>query len=131
MSDPTNPLDWVEYAEQDWETAQILRRRKRLMAAVICFHAQQCAEKYLKAMPVARRAEFPKTHDLVALNTLCQQAGILTGFSPVALTLLSEYAVATRYPGDVPAPEEVDEAMGIAGTVRRFARRWLGFRNPH
>src|SRR4029453_6914324 len=35
------------------------------------FHAQQCAEKYLKALLVSRRQAFPRTHDVVALHDLC------------------------------------------------------------
>jgi HEPN domain-containing protein len=37
-----------------------LKRRKPLTTAS-CFHSQQCAEKYLKAILVAKDVEFPKT----------------------------------------------------------------------
>jgi HEPN domain-containing protein len=40
----------VEQAESDYDVVLILRRsRKRTRYRAICFHAQQCAEKYLKA----------------------------------------------------------------------------------
>lgn len=92
--------EWVRYAEQDWQLAVSLLRRKRPPVIAICFHAQQSAEKYLKALLLSRGAVFPRTHDLAALNSLCEQQGILTGFSPRLLTLLSEYAVVSRYPGE-------------------------------
>ncbi len=42
---------------------------------VVCFHAQQAAEKYLKAFLVARSESPPRTHDLGALLGLCIQLG--------------------------------------------------------
>src|SRR2546427_12964205 len=41
--------DWAKKAENDFETALALMRRKKVLADSICFHCQQCVEKYLKA----------------------------------------------------------------------------------
>jgi len=68
---------------------------------------------------------FPKVHDLLALNTLCEQAGVLTGFDPNRLDTLSACAVRVRYPGDDPSPDETRQAVEIAKWVRRLARTWL------
>ncbi|MDW8319353.1 MAG: HEPN domain-containing protein [Anaerolineae bacterium] len=62
--------------------------------------------------------------------TLCEQQGVLTGFSPRLLTLLSEHAVVSRYPGNEPTPDEAREAVEIARDVRVFVRRWLGLKTP-
>jgi len=102
-----------------------LRRKKPLVTAS-CFHSQQCAEKYLKAMLISKGEEFPKTHDLVILDRLCNQAGILTGFTKEELGTLSAYAVHTRYPGAQPAPEDGEEALEISSLIRKFARSYLG-----
>ena len=126
MSDPNNPLDWVEYAEQDWEAAKLLLRGKKPLTTSVCFHAQQAAEKYLKAMLVAKKTDFPKTHDLSTLDLLCTRAGILTGFSPTLLTILSDHAVASRYPGDEPTIEDAKESIEIAKSIRAFARSFMG-----
>jgi hypothetical protein len=80
MSDVNNPLAWVHYAEQDWQIAKSALRRKVPLVLPACFHAQQCAEKYLKILLITQAASFPKTHDLLTLENLCQQAGIVTGF---------------------------------------------------
>jgi HEPN domain-containing protein len=101
-------------------------RYKTPLTVSACFHAQQCAEKYLKALLVAKGQTFPKTHDLPALSTLCAQAGVLVEVSPAQLGTLSLYAVQGRYPGGEPTLVEAKEAVGIARTVRRFARRVLG-----
>jgi len=92
----------------------------------ICFHAQQSAEKYLKAVLVSRRVYFPKTHDLVFLNQLCEQSGILSGFAVEDVALLTDFAVQVRYPGEEPDETDARRAVEIARSVRRFARRWLG-----
>lgn len=126
MSEPTNPLAWVQRAEEDYAIAAASVRRKQPWTYGACFHAQQCAEKYLKAILVAHGQEFPKVHDLLALNTLCVQAGILTGFDPAHLDVLSAYAVRVRYPGDDPTAEEARQAVQIAKSVRKLARDWLG-----
>jgi len=125
MSEPTDPLAWVERAEEDYAIASAALRRKRIWTYGACFHAQQCAEKYLKAALVARGQAFPKVHDLPTLSTLCEQAGILLGFGSVHLHVLSAYAVRVRYPGDDPTPDEARQAVEIAKSVRRFVRRWL------
>ncbi len=91
-----------------------------------CFHSQQCAEKYLKALLLTRIPDFPKTHDLIHLNDLCRANGILTEFSETLLGELSLHAVASRYPGEEPTLEEARQSIEIAKTVRKFARKWLG-----
>jgi HEPN domain-containing protein len=126
MSEATNPLAWVERAEEDFAIAAASMRRKKPWTYGACFHAQQCAEKYLKAILVASGQEFPRVHDLLALNTLCIQAGILTGLDPARLDVLSAYAVRIRYPGDGPTPDEARQAVENARSVRRLARGWLG-----
>lgn len=127
MSEITDPLAWVRRAEEDYAIAAASLRRKQVWAYGACFHAQQCAEKYLKAILVSRDQQFPKVHDLLTLNTLCEQAGLLTGFDPVQLDLLSAYAVRVRYPGEDPTLEEARHAVNTARSVRRTARKWLGF----
>lgn len=126
MSNPDDPLAWVARAEEDYLMARSALRRKLPLAFSACFHAQQCAEKYLKALLLSRRAPFPKVHDLLLLNDLCAKAGVVTGLEPKALNTLSDYAVRARYPGDDPTPEEAGEAVQIAKAVRRFARHLLG-----
>lgn len=65
-----NPLtgEWVEKADADFATAQReLRVRKSPNYDAVCFHAQQCVEKYLKALLQEEAIPFSKTHNLVAL----------------------------------------------------------------
>jgi hypothetical protein len=59
---------------------------------------------------------------------LCEQSGILTGLSPEMLTLLSDYAITARYPGEEPTLEEAQKAVAIVKTVHKFAHKWLGMK---
>jgi len=126
MSDVTDPLSWVERAEEDYALARASLRQKKPLTYGACFHAQQCAEKYLKAMLVAGGHDFSKTHDLIVLHDECAQVGILLSMPEDQLASLSYYAVRVRYPGDDPTPDEAREALDIVKAVRRFARTWLG-----
>jgi HEPN domain-containing protein len=128
MSDPDSALAWADYAEEDLIVAKSTLRRKQPLTSASCFHSQQCAEKYFKAILVAKDVQFPKTHDLAILNTLCTNAGIFTGFPIDSLGRLSGYAVHTRYPGSQPTPDEAQDALEIALTIRQFARKFLGLK---
>ena len=128
MSDPTDPLAWVARAEEDFALARSALRRKHPLTYGATFHAQQCAEKYLKALLMARGQAFPRTHDLAALSDLCQQHAIRIAAEQDALERLAAYAVQVRYPGADPTPEEAREALQIAQAVRREARKLLHLR---
>ena len=125
MSDPTDPLAWVVRAEEDYALARSALRRKRPLTYGVTLHAQQCAEKYRKALLVARGQAFLRPHDLVAVSDLCLRQGILLPVDQDAMERLAAYAVQVRYPGDGPTPDEAREAFQIAQAVRRCARKWL------
>lgn len=122
MSDPANPLDWANKADEDLEMARSALRRKKPICFAAAFHAQQCAEKYLKGLLVANGAVPPKIHDLVALHTLCATYGLLVPVTTQELQEATAYAAVTRYPGEEPTVEEARAALETAKAVRRFAR---------
>ncbi len=127
MSEINSPRAWVEKAEEDFALARSALRRKKPLAAGSCFHAQQCAEKYMKALLVSKKKGFPMTHDLLVLNDLCSNSGIFLEIDPKLLNALTDYAVRTRYPGEGPTPSDAKEALEIAKLIRSFARSFLGF----
>jgi len=56
--------DWVVKVEEDFAVVQVLARRRRpAVQNAVCFHAQQCAKKYLKALeylePYAVNLRYP------------------------------------------------------------------------
>jgi len=126
MSEINDPRAWVEKAEEDFTLAQSAIRRKKPLITGACFHAQQCAEKYMKALLVSRKKGFPMTHDLLILNDLCSEAGIFLEIDSKLLNSLTDYAVRTRYPGEGPTLEDAKEAMATAKLIRNFSRTFLG-----
>jgi len=126
MSDINDPLSWVKRAEEDYLMARSALRRRKPFTYSACFHAQQCAEKYLKAILVSKGMAFAKVHDLLLLSGQCEKAGVLVAIEAKQLSTLSDYAVRVRYPGDDPTPDEAREAVEIAKAVRRFVRTFLG-----
>ncbi|HYN87002.1 MAG TPA: HEPN domain-containing protein [Ardenticatenaceae bacterium] len=128
MSDASDPLTWVARAEEDYMLAGIALRQTPPLVYGGTFHAQQCAEKYLKALLTASGHPFPRTHDLAALCDLCARAGITVPVTDEALQRLTAFAVQVRYPGNDPTVDEAQEALQIAQDVREFARTQLGLR---
>jgi HEPN domain-containing protein len=126
MNEVNDMRAWCERAEEDFTLARAALRRKQPLAAGACFHAQQCAEKYIKALLISKGADFPKTHDLLMLNNLCSAAGIFLEIDPKHLNTLTDYAVRTRYPGNDPTADDAKEAIKLAKLVRNFARNFLG-----
>jgi HEPN domain-containing protein len=125
MSDPTDPLAWVHRAEEDWLLARSALRRKVPLIYGATFHAQQCVEKYLKALLLSCRQAFPRTHDLIALHDLCMRNSVSIPVDQDKLERLAAYAVQVRYPGEEPTLDEAREAVQIAQEVRRWARAVL------
>jgi HEPN domain-containing protein len=125
--------EWVTYADDDLRFAHIgltLAAEQGPPYHLVAYHAQQCAEKYLKAFLVCRGADFPRTHNISTLLELCSD------YAEWPLTLrdaeeLTDYAVATRYPGEAAAvtAHDAQRAIELAERVRgqvRAALRELG-----
>lgn len=124
-----NPLieEWVQKAEGDFATAtrELAVERESNFDAV-CFHAQQAVEKYIKAFLILHRVDFPKTHDLSELLSLCLPIKRDWGRLRSELVLLSRAAVAYRYPGEVASREDAEDAMAVAKRMRGIVREALG-----
>jgi HEPN domain-containing protein len=122
--------EWAQKAEADYDVVLLLlRSRKASRYGAICFHAQQCAEKYLKGRLVEASVSFPKTHDLAALLALALpiEPSWLVFWADVRR--LTEWAVDPRYPGNDPVtPLETREAVKSLRKVRAAARRALGLK---
>lgn len=118
---------WIEKAENDLKNAILtLRAGEECPADTVGFHAQQCAEKYLKALLTARDIDFPKTHDLGELIARITP-GISVGLSAEDERRLTAYATVTRYPGDYEPVSvgEARQAVALARRVRGAVRRQL------
>jgi len=119
--------EWVAKAEGDYAlVVRESRVRKRPFHDAVCFHAQQCAEKYLKARLVQADIDFPKVHALLPLLDLARAVEPLWDAFREDLAQLSTYAVAFRYPGQVADRALAKDALRRCRRFRRAARAALG-----
>ena len=124
-----NPLtfEWVEKAEGDFFTAmRELRARKSPNFDAVCFHAQQMAEKYLKAALQEYANLIPKTHSLADLMAVCMKIDPSYQMVQSDLNIMEGYAVQFRYPGQSADKLEAKTALKAARVVRAFLRIKLG-----
>jgi HEPN domain-containing protein len=118
-----SPADWLHYAYSDLELARVGRASNVLFEG-LCFHAQQAAEKALKAVLIDQGVPPPKTHNIRTLLDLLPQELVAPQEIEDAASL-TDYAVTSRYPGDFESvdEEEYKEAVRLAETVVLWAER--------
>lgn len=122
--------EWVKKAEADFVAAGRLARASPPLHDLVCFHAQQAAEKYLKALMEELGLTIPRTHNLIALLTLLSpHHGSLRSFRR-GLDFLTRFAVDTRYPGDNASKRQATAARRWVRLVRTACRSLLGIKPP-
>lgn len=118
-SKPGSPEEWFAHAESDLNLARLGKGRDDILPEQVCFHAQQAAEKALKAVLSYRKIEFPFIHDIEALLEIMTQNGLMVPSDVADAGVLTPYAVEARYPGyqEEITPSQVAEAIRLAETV--------------
>ncbi|RJQ46553.1 MAG: HEPN domain-containing protein [Nitrospiraceae bacterium] len=120
-------LEWTSKAEQDYQTAiTMARKRKKPVPDIVGFHSQQCIEKYLKAFLVPKKLDFPKTHDLIELLEIAIAKDPLIEVYRKDLRILNPFSVQFRYPGESATLKESETALKTMKKVRKFFRERLG-----
>lgn len=113
--------EWIEKADGDFATAgREMRARRQPNYDAVCFHAQQAAEKYLKAILQENGANIPRTHNLIDLLSLCLPFEGSLSLHRDLLVALDRYAVLYRYPGDSADRAEARSAYKAIVELRRF-----------
>jgi HEPN domain-containing protein len=92
--------------------------------AVVGFHAQQAAEKLLKAVLFLAGVAPPRTHNLAQLADLAASSGLNLPMECEALRWLTPYAVLYRYEGDADEDEERLARQEVRENLRRL-RGWV------
>ena len=121
--------EWISKAEGDFAILEReCRARKNPSDDGACFHAQQCAEKYLKARLCEAGISFSKIHDLVALLEQILNAEPAWERFREDLAFLSDFAVTFRYPGESADRESALDARRRCRRFRCAARHALGLK---
>ena len=117
--------EWVAHADDDLRVAQhTLGLPDDCPYRLVAYHAQQCAEKYLKGFLVLRGVDFPHTHNIALLRELCAKHAAWSEELRDAEEL-TPFAITARYPGDDEPVDEaearraVEIAMGVRERVRK------------
>lgn len=118
--------EWIKKAEEDFVAAERLARiRKARVWNVVCFHCQQCVEKYLKAYLQEKGRDIPKTHNLSLLLDLLLPQEPLWEALRHSLNLLNGFAVEFRYPGESATLKDARSALALCKKLRITFRESL------
>jgi HEPN domain-containing protein len=118
---------WMGFGDEDLKLARhALTLSSGCPYRLIAYHAQQCAEKYLKAYLVFHRLDFPYTHNISRLLELCAEKADWPG-KVLEAEELTPYAITTRYPGEDErvTKQEALRAIYISEKVRKIIRKVL------
>ncbi len=119
--------EWATHVDDDLRVAEhTLKLKNQCPFRLVAYHAQQCAEKYLKGFLVLHGMDDPYTHNIAHLLELCAEHGARTEDYKDAEEL-TPFAMTARYPGDdEPVSEsEARRALDIARAVREKVRSHL------
>ena len=122
----TLTAEWVAKAEGDFATMQRERRaRKNPNYDGVCFHAQQCAEKYLKALLQEADLPIKRTHNLLVLLNDALPTFPFLELMCDNLKWLENYAVVFRYPGETASKKNAVVACAFCASIREVIRAHL------
>ncbi len=118
--------EWLEKADADLCGAERLVLDDPPLNDLACFHCQQAAEKYLKALLINLGLPAPKIHDLEdLLEILLPRVPVLSKHRR-GLATLSKFAVEYRYPGVKSNSRKTEAALRKAKVIRSAIRKELG-----
>ncbi|MGB2987673.1 MAG: HEPN domain-containing protein [Phycisphaerae bacterium] len=114
MNNPDDPRTWIAKAENDLLSISNNLSAERVPWDTVCFHAQQAAEKMLKAFLVSHGQTVSRTHNLEALLAEAVAVGGPLEVLEADCQLLTPYAVTLRYPGLAGDPSEQEGRQAVA-----------------
>lgn len=113
--------EWFKTADLDYGSALFLLKMKPMPLEIICYHCQQCAEKYLKGFIAYFGGGVFKTHDLLVLNKRCSEINDRFHEIEEACIQLTDYGVNIRYPYHLEISEnDVRQAITDAHKIKEF-----------
>lgn len=117
--------NWIRRAENDLKIGKDEMATEEPARDMVCFHMQQCVEKYLKIFLIFHDKEYPRSHNLEALLVLCLRIDPdFQRLVELGVRELTKYATTLRYGEDFyfPSVEETNRAIFLAEKVRDFVR---------
>lgn len=112
---------FLRLAKRDQAAFAALLSATAVDPAVACFHAQQAAEKALKAVMCLNGLEFRRTHDLEALAGMLRDVDVGPTVNAYDLRCLTPYAVEFRYDDEAIHLISGDAAGQVVGALLAWA----------
>jgi HEPN domain-containing protein len=125
---PEAVAEWVAIAEDDYNVARLAFDPPGYTPSyyAVCYHCQQCCEKYLKAFLLKHDTHFPKTHDLYHLLQLALPFASDWETLAAELRLVFELGMSARYPGTARADkEDAENSLALTERFRNVVRTRL------
>lgn len=94
--------------------------------AIVGFHAQQAAEKAIKAVLAANGVEYARTHALGYLTALLERHGIHGPDELAEVDELEPWAVEFRYEIDDAPPLDREAVLVVVSVITAWAQRVVG-----
>lgn len=111
---------WLQRAENDLRSANLILAGDLSSYETASFHAQQAVEKALKALLIRHQIEFERTHNIAALLGLAGPVAPDIAVPLADSASLTTYAVEARYPGGPPVEKaEASRNLDIARSACR------------
>jgi HEPN domain-containing protein len=122
--------EWLGKAEGDLRAAEHLLTLAQRDYFTAAFHAQQAAEKFLKAFLVRHQIAFPKTHDLQELIELAARADTGLRAELASAVMLTPFGIEFRYPGEqiadlLTARDALKQAQQVREIIRQRLQTYL------
>ena len=116
MADSVDYRKWIQRADQDKKMLEVIYETGiEGMEDSFCYICHQGTEKILKALILRYERDIIKSHDLIYLLGRCVRYKPQLKRFIDAVTILNEYPVIARYPGDLEEQRTVDEAKETYG----------------
>src|SRR5437899_8942586 len=119
---------WIRKAESDFRVAKNLAGMRPAAHDEVCFHSQQAAEKFFKALLQEWGLPVPKIHELDDLLTMLLPRDVTLQIVRRGLRGLSRFAVDYRYPGFHANVRKAQASLHRAERIRVQVRARLGLR---
>lgn len=118
--------EWIDKAEGDYGVAtRELAVDDLKDYGAVCFHAQQCVEKWMKGILVSHGVVPPYTHDLARLGRMLQSFAPTWTWDEAELADLTDSATDDRYPGEPATRDDAQEMFDLCTRLRESLRMLL------
>jgi len=113
--------EWMQFADNDFYSAQILNESVRKPYEIICYHCAQAVEKYLKGYLIYNDIVPERTHNLYFLNTVCIEKNKIFETIKIECGFLNRFANEIRYPNKLEINlEDVNVSIKYVERIRNF-----------